>query len=136
MFQARAVRLGGAWSRARQPTWMYSFAWPAPDYGAVHCLDVPFAFDVLDAAGVTDVAGTKAPQSLADDVPPSSGSWARAIRLGALRARPPHDGLGRVLGGRGRPRPGDACDLEPGASFGSPPGPGRALSAAGTARQN
>ena len=68
MFQARALRLGDAWARARQPTWMYSFAWPAPDYGAVHCLDVPFAFDVLDAPGVSEIAGAKAPQSLADDV--------------------------------------------------------------------
>ena len=68
MFQSRALRLADAWSAARQPTWMASFDWRAPDYGAVHCLDVPFAFDVLDAPGVREVAGKKAPQSLADDL--------------------------------------------------------------------
>jgi para-nitrobenzyl esterase len=68
MFQARALRLGDAWARAHQPAWMYAFEWRAPDFGAVHCLDVPFAFDVLDAPGVAEVAGPKAPQSLADDL--------------------------------------------------------------------
>ncbi len=68
MFQARALRLGDAWARARQPTWMYAFEWRAPKYGSVHCLDVPFVFDVLDAPGVVEIAGKKAPQSLADDL--------------------------------------------------------------------
>ena len=34
--------------------------------GAVHCLDLPFAWDLLDAEGVTDVAGDGPPQALAD----------------------------------------------------------------------
>jgi para-nitrobenzyl esterase len=79
MFQARALRLADAWSRARQPTWMYAFEWEAPKLGAIHCLDVPFAFDVLDAPGVTEVAGKKAPQSLADDV---HRAWVRFVTDG------------------------------------------------------
>ena len=34
--------------------------------GACHCLDIPFAFDVLDAEGVTGAAGSDPPQALAD----------------------------------------------------------------------
>ncbi|MGW5109743.1 carboxylesterase/lipase family protein [Nocardia sp. NPDC004123] len=55
-----------------QPTWLYEFTWAsnAPKYQGMsfHCLDVPFAFDLLGAPGVTAVAGDNPPQSLADAV--------------------------------------------------------------------
>ncbi|MVU75750.1 carboxylesterase family protein [Nocardia sp. ET3-3] len=55
-----------------QPTWLYEFTWTsnAPKFQgqSFHCLDVPFAFDLLKARGVTAVAGDNPPQALADAV--------------------------------------------------------------------
>ncbi|MGR0320575.1 carboxylesterase/lipase family protein [Agromyces sp. ZXT2-3] len=48
-------------------TWAYRFSWRSPVSGAaVHCLDVPFLFDLLADSHVPAVAGTRAPQALAD----------------------------------------------------------------------
>ncbi|MFE4456000.1 carboxylesterase/lipase family protein [Nocardia tengchongensis] len=56
----------------QQPTWLYEFTWTstAPDYQGMsfHCLDVPFAFDLLRAQGVTAVTGSNPPQALADAI--------------------------------------------------------------------
>ncbi|WP_221583533.1 carboxylesterase/lipase family protein [Microbacterium sp. G2-8] len=50
-------------------TWTYRFSWPSPTrHLALHCLDVPFFFDVLSAHGVAAVAGEDPPQSLADEI--------------------------------------------------------------------
>ncbi len=55
--------------RGAAPTWLYDFTWRSGASGAAeHCLDVPFAFDVLDDPDVERVAGPGAPQSLADRV--------------------------------------------------------------------
>lgn len=65
MFRKRIIN----WLRMRRsaPTWVYDFSWRSEVSGASeHCLDVPFAFDVLDAPGVERVAGKGVPQSLAD----------------------------------------------------------------------
>ncbi|QOW34275.1 carboxylesterase family protein [Nocardia seriolae] len=55
-----------------QPTWLYEFTWAsnATEFRgrSFHCLDVPFAFDLLKATGVTAVAGDNPPQPLADAV--------------------------------------------------------------------
>ncbi|UFS95838.1 carboxylesterase/lipase family protein [Nocardia huaxiensis] len=54
------------------PTWLYEFSWAstAAEYSgsSFHCLDVPFAFDLLNAQGVTAVAGANPPQALADAI--------------------------------------------------------------------
>ncbi|GAB3386953.1 carboxylesterase/lipase family protein [Amycolatopsis echigonensis] len=56
-------------ARGDAPTWLYRFAWPSPVFGqAVHCLDVPFYFDCLDAEGVAAIAGPHPPRDLADEV--------------------------------------------------------------------
>ncbi|MFC9917439.1 carboxylesterase/lipase family protein [Agromyces binzhouensis] len=48
-------------------TWAYRFSWRSPVSGAaVHCLDVPFLFDVLAEGHVPAVAGVRPPQALAD----------------------------------------------------------------------
>lgn len=58
------VRLRGA-----APTWAYRFAWRSPAFdAAVHCLDVPFFFDCLDAVKVEPLAGPNPPQALADEL--------------------------------------------------------------------
>lgn len=55
-----------------QPTWLYEFTWAskAPKFQGMsfHCLDIPFAFDLLGAPGVTAVAGDNPPQALADAI--------------------------------------------------------------------
>ncbi len=68
-FRVPAVRLAEARFGARQPTFVYDFGWRSQaldGIGAVHCLDLPFAWDLLDAEGVTAVAGDDPPQGLAD----------------------------------------------------------------------
>ncbi|NVM97619.1 carboxylesterase/lipase family protein [Arthrobacter sp. SDTb3-6] len=49
-------------------TWLYRFSWRSPAFGrAVHCLDVPFFFDCLDAERIDALAGRTPPQALADE---------------------------------------------------------------------
>jgi para-nitrobenzyl esterase len=78
MFRVPAVRVAEA--RQGNRTFAYEFRWPSPTgFGSVHCLDIPFAFDVLDAEKVDVVAGDEPPRSLADAV---HGAWVRFIRTG------------------------------------------------------
>ncbi|HSN11844.1 MAG TPA: carboxylesterase family protein [Propionibacteriaceae bacterium] len=69
------------WADAHGPrTWVYDFRWPTPLVGlAYHCLDLPFAWDLLDAQGVTTVCGDQPPQGLADDM---HAAWVRFITTG------------------------------------------------------
>lgn len=48
-------------------TWLYDFRWPSPFYGdmAVHCVELPFVWDLLDADGVARTHGAHPPQELA-----------------------------------------------------------------------
>ncbi len=76
VFRSWVPRVAGARSAspASGATWSYRFAWHAPEselgapHHAGHCVDVPFVFDRLDAAGVERVAGARPPQALADAV--------------------------------------------------------------------
>ncbi|MFJ2055910.1 carboxylesterase/lipase family protein [Streptomyces sp. NPDC087908] len=64
----RAPNLAVAEARAARgrPTWLYEFVWRSPAAGlAFHCVDLPFAFDLLDAEGVPAVAGDTPPRALA-----------------------------------------------------------------------
>ena len=67
-FKAPSDRLAAAWARGGGRSWLYAFEWRSgiPGYGSVHCLDLPFAFDNLGAAGASEVTGLNAPQELAD----------------------------------------------------------------------
>src|SRR5207248_5899979 len=61
IFRAPAVRFADSRSDAEAATWLYDFRWRSPamdGIGAAHCLDIPFAFDVLDADGTAPVLGT------------------------------------------------------------------------------
>ena len=65
VFRSAVVRVAEA--RADAPTWVYRFSWPSPTRTwALHCLDVPFWFDCLDAEGVAEIAGDAPPRRLAD----------------------------------------------------------------------
>lgn len=56
-------------ARGEGPTWSYRFAWPSTKSGiALHCLDVPFFFDLLDERHVEGLTGANPPQELADAV--------------------------------------------------------------------
>lgn len=69
-FRARAVETAEIRMSAPQPTFLSEFRWspspPAPgNFGACHCIDVPFAFDVLDDPDVARLCGDSPPQHLA-----------------------------------------------------------------------
>ena len=77
-FRVPAVRVAEA--RQGTATYAYEFQWvPPTGFGSVHCLDIPFAFDVLDAPAVEVIAGSSPPQQLADDV---HRAWMRFLRAG------------------------------------------------------
>lgn len=66
-FRAPSLALADARAARERPTWLYEFAWESPvEKMAFHCLDLPYAFDLLDAEGVTAAAGDAPPQALAD----------------------------------------------------------------------
>ncbi|MEV6251356.1 carboxylesterase family protein [Streptomyces sp. NPDC051742] len=66
-FRAPNVAVADARAVLGRPTWLYEFTWRSPAMGlAFHCLDLPFAFDLLDAEGVRAAAGEAPPQDLAD----------------------------------------------------------------------
>ncbi|WP_374050371.1 carboxylesterase family protein [Streptomyces roseicoloratus] len=68
-FRAPSLAVADARAERERPTWLYQFAWESPVNGqAYHCLDLPFAFDLLEAAGVEAAAGPTPPRSLADAV--------------------------------------------------------------------
>ncbi|MDV9190177.1 carboxylesterase family protein [Streptomyces sp. SR27] len=67
MFRAPSLAIADARAARERPTWLYEFTWRSPVLGlSFHCLDLPFAFDVLDAEGVANVAGEAPPRELAD----------------------------------------------------------------------
>lgn len=67
LFRSALVRIADA--RGVHPTWVYRFSWASESLGwAVHCIDVPFWFDCLDAQKVDYIAGPNPPQSLATEL--------------------------------------------------------------------
>jgi para-nitrobenzyl esterase len=64
------------------PTFLYETAWQSPgldNIGAVHCIDVPFAFDCLDHEWAKHVTGNRAPKAMADAM---HGAFVRFITDG------------------------------------------------------
>jgi para-nitrobenzyl esterase len=70
MFRIHAARLGSARQDASGRTFLYEWAWRSPGrdgvLGAAHGMDIPFAFDNLDAPGGEPSLGADPPQGLAD----------------------------------------------------------------------
>ncbi|MGW9113439.1 carboxylesterase/lipase family protein [Microbacterium sp. NPDC055683] len=79
LFRRHVIRVGRARSAASGArTWAYRFEWVSPARGwSLHCLDVPFFFDVLDAEGVELMTGDDPPQALADAVHGAAVGFAR-----------------------------------------------------------
>jgi para-nitrobenzyl esterase len=90
----------------------YEFRW-APEAGpfaglSVHCLDLPFVFDLLSADGVAEVAGSAPPQALADAMHGAVTSFVKDLTPGWARYEA-DTRLTMIFGGNGQP---DA-DLKP-----------------------
>ncbi|MBP2390206.1 carboxylesterase/lipase family protein [Aeromicrobium fastidiosum] len=69
IFRAPAHDVAARRSERGSVTWLYRFAWPSGSVGsAVHCVDVPFFFDLLDREDVTALLGDAPPHDLARHV--------------------------------------------------------------------
>ncbi len=84
MFRIPAVRLAEARMAHTANTWMYQFNWPSRAFGgrlgATHALEIPFAFDNLDRAGVDLFIGPgDKPQHVADQM---HQAWINFINTG------------------------------------------------------
>ena len=65
---------------AGDATWLYDFAFRAPVTSlSGHCIDLPFAWDLLDAPGVSASVGEALPQALADTM---HAAWVRFVSDG------------------------------------------------------
>jgi para-nitrobenzyl esterase len=94
VFRSTVVRVAEARGAAggAAPTWTYRFVWPSPTRTwALHCLDVPFWFDCLDAPGVAKIAGDAPPRALADAL---HGAAVGFVRDGDAGWRPWSDAPG------------------------------------------
>ncbi len=84
MFRIPAVRLAEARAAHTADTWMYLFAWESRAMQgrlkATHALEIPFAFNNLDRAGVDAFTGPgPTPQHVADNM---HSAWTQFIRSG------------------------------------------------------
>ncbi|MEV0485256.1 carboxylesterase family protein [Streptomyces sp. NPDC050508] len=73
IFRGPSLALVESRAHHELPTWLYHFTWGS----AGHCMEIPFAFDLLDAERVTAATGPHPPQSLADAM---HGAWVAFIR--------------------------------------------------------
>jgi para-nitrobenzyl esterase len=76
-------------------TWAYDFRWRSPVLGlSMHCIDLPFAWDLLGADGVVEGLGEAPPQFLADAM---HRAWVRFVRENEPGWRPWVHGAGVVF---------------------------------------
>ncbi|MFJ7905652.1 carboxylesterase family protein [Kitasatospora sp. NPDC096204] len=107
LFRAPALAIAEARAECERPTWLYQFDWSGTAPGrtgqAYHCIDLPFAFDLLHAEGVTAALGTEPPQDLADAV---HGAWVAFVRdLAPGAAWPPYRDGRATMRWHAEPRP-------------------------------
>lgn len=84
MFRIPAIRLAEARASQTDDTWMYLFNWSSRAFDgrlkATHALEIPFAFNNLDRAGVDAFTGPgPRPQSLAEEM---HHAWIEFIKKG------------------------------------------------------
>ncbi len=91
VFRIPAIRMAEARAAHGATTRMYAFDWASSAFGgrlgSCHALEIPFAFDVLDAPGVDVFTGPDAPRPLASAM---SRAWTAFAHAGD----PSHDGIG------------------------------------------
>ncbi|MFE9605642.1 carboxylesterase/lipase family protein [Streptomyces hokutonensis] len=73
IFRGPSLALAEARAHHELPTWLYHFTYGS----AAHCVEIPFAFDLLDAERVTAATGPHPPQPLADAM---HGAWVAFVR--------------------------------------------------------
>ncbi|MEV6483441.1 carboxylesterase family protein [Streptomyces sp. NPDC051576] len=73
IFRGPSLALAEARAHHELPTWLYHFTWGS----AAHCIEIPFAFDLLNAERVTAVTGPHPPQPLAEAM---HAAWVAFIR--------------------------------------------------------
>ena len=78
-FRLPAIAVAQARADGPAATYVYEFAWPSPELGAVHSLEIPFVFDNLSARGAELTTGPTPPQDLADQM---HAAWIRFARTG------------------------------------------------------
>ncbi len=84
LFRAPLVRLAAdrAHAGAGARTWLYDFVWRSGATGvANHCVELPFAWNLLDAPGAVEALGATAPQALADRM---HADWVSFISRGEV----------------------------------------------------
>ncbi|MEW5534746.1 carboxylesterase/lipase family protein, partial [Streptomyces virginiae] len=91
-------------ARRAGPSHLYEFAWCSgiPGLGACHALELGFVFDTLSVPEAAWLAGTEAPQALADEM---HTAWVRFATTGDPGWAPWNgDGPPKVFGGPERDR--------------------------------
>ncbi|MEJ2862172.1 carboxylesterase/lipase family protein [Actinomycetospora flava] len=85
-------------------TWLYDFRWPSPFYSdlGVHCVELPFAWDLLDADGVARTHGPHPPRELAKV---THAAWVAFVTEGDPGWRPWTGGVGMVFNETSREQP-------------------------------
>lgn len=78
-FRMPALLVAEARARSGTPAALWDFRWHPQDGIARHCIDLPFAWDVLGAERVERIAGEDPPAALAREM---SGDVARFVRTG------------------------------------------------------
>jgi para-nitrobenzyl esterase len=98
-FRCHVAQWGLLRAGATASTWVYDFEWQsrAPRVrGAVHCLDVPFGFDILGADAVVAATGDSPPQPLADAV---HADWLRVVTGEGIAAADHRDRFSTIVYG-------------------------------------
>lgn len=80
MFRLNVLDTADVRTEAGGRAWIYDFAQPSALNGmAMHCLELPFTWNCLQAEGAETVLGPGAPQELADEM---HAAWVRFIQTG------------------------------------------------------
>lgn len=100
-------------ARGDAKTWTARFSWRSPTFGiAMHCVDMPFFFDVLHEPSVYKLVGADAPQHIADELHGAAVAFIRGEEL-AWPAWTSGDGSTRVFDDPTRTQRHGYRDVEP-----------------------
>ncbi|MFV0426983.1 MAG: carboxylesterase/lipase family protein [Beutenbergiaceae bacterium] len=80
-FRMPAVAIADARAGAAAPVGLWDFRWHSSVGPARHCIDLPFAWDVLDGERVDRIAGPHPPQQLADEMSADIASFIHSAQL-------------------------------------------------------
>jgi carboxylesterase type B len=109
LFRSTCARTTAARAHAARGTWLWTFEWPSPVFGgAAHCIDLPFAFDLLSASGVADALGAMPPQELATAMHQDFVAFIAGAEPDWPRATGARGDAARVYGRPGEPAAGVA----------------------------